>query len=93
MDAVLLTGDAVLLTVQNMEMVADAGSLELELMTYGLENNDLACLRTQADAGVAAAIVDEVAGVTAALGGGGDLPTAAEAKERRMEEESGHLAA
>ncbi|KXZ43009.1 hypothetical protein GPECTOR_107g153 [Gonium pectorale] len=56
--------------LKNMDMVASASSRRLELMTYGLENNDLDCLRAQADAGVAAAIVDEVAGVTAALGSG-----------------------
>lgn len=54
-----------------MDMVASANSNHLELMTYGLENNDLDCLQAQADAGVTAAIVDEVAGVTAALGAGG----------------------
>ncbi|KAG2436879.1 hypothetical protein HXX76_006399 [Chlamydomonas incerta] len=57
--------------LKNMDTVASAGASRLELMTYGLENNDLAALQTQADAGVVAAIVDEVAGVTAALGGGG----------------------
>ena len=56
---------------QNMDTVASAGASRLELMTYGLENNDLGALQAQADAGVVAAIVDEVAGVTAALGGGG----------------------
>eukprot|EP00198_Chlamydomonas_reinhardtii_P004009 XP_001693345.1 glycerophosphoryl diester phosphodiesterase family protein [Chlamydomonas reinhardtii] len=57
--------------LKNMDTVASAGASRLELMTYGLENNDLGALQAQADAGVVAAIVDEVAGVTAALGGGG----------------------
>ncbi|KAG2444173.1 hypothetical protein HYH02_009112 [Chlamydomonas schloesseri] len=59
--------------LQHMDTVANAGASRLELMTYGLENNDLGALQAQADAGVVAAIVDEVAGVTAALGGGGAL--------------------
>ncbi|EFJ48622.1 hypothetical protein VOLCADRAFT_60393 [Volvox carteri f. nagariensis] len=53
--------------LKNMDMVESANRSHLQLMTYGLENNDLDCLKAQADAGVVAAIVDEVAGVTAAL--------------------------
>ncbi|GLI69642.1 hypothetical protein VaNZ11_014312 [Volvox africanus] len=56
--------------LKNMDMVESANRNHLELMTYGLENNDLDCLKTQADAGVVAAIVDEVEGVTAALNAG-----------------------
>ncbi|GIL47848.1 hypothetical protein Vafri_4498 [Volvox africanus] len=56
--------------LKNMDMVESANRNHLELMTYGLENNDLDCLKTQADAGVVAAIVDEVEGVTAALNTG-----------------------
>ncbi|GFR40891.1 hypothetical protein Agub_g1543, partial [Astrephomene gubernaculifera] len=47
--------------LRNMDMVVSASRSQLELMTYGLENNDLDSLRAQADAGVVAAIVDEVA--------------------------------
>ncbi|KAG2494822.1 hypothetical protein HYH03_007064 [Edaphochlamys debaryana] len=54
--------------LKNMDMVATARDSHMELMTYGLENNDLVSLKQQADAGVVAAIVDEVASVTAALG-------------------------
>lgn len=53
------------IVMSNMDMVGDATKSALEVMTYGLENNDPVCLRAQADAGVVAAIVDEVAGVTA----------------------------
>ncbi|GLC45162.1 hypothetical protein PLESTB_000428700 [Pleodorina starrii] len=56
--------------LKNMDMVESASRSRLELMTYGLENNDLDSLKAQADAGVVAAIVDEVAGVTAALQAG-----------------------
>lgn len=53
-----------------MDMVERVHRSHLELMTYGLENNDLDSLKTQADVGVVAAIVDDVEHVAAALNRG-----------------------
>ncbi|GIL71283.1 hypothetical protein Vretimale_2860 [Volvox reticuliferus] len=63
--------------LKNMDLVESANRNHLELMTYGLENNDLDCLKAQADAGVVAAIVDEVEGVTAAFNAGNGNAAAA----------------